>query len=71
VILGGGVIEAVNLLFDVAEARARREALPAAGAKLDIVRAALGDNSASSARRSLEQTRPARPVKPGWLSLAC
>jgi glucokinase len=45
VILGGGVIEAVDLLFDVAKQRARREALPAAAKGLQIVRAGLGDNS--------------------------
>lgn len=45
VILGGGVIEAVDLLFEVATARARREVLPAAAQNLQIVRAGLGDNS--------------------------
>jgi len=45
VILGGGVIEAVELLFEVAESRARREALPAAARHVEIVRAGLGDNA--------------------------
>jgi glucokinase len=45
VVLGGGVIEAVDVLFHVAEWRARREALPAAANGVDIVRAGLGDNS--------------------------
>jgi glucokinase len=45
VILGGGVIEAVELLFKIAESRARREALPAAARHMEIVRAGLGDNS--------------------------
>jgi len=45
VILGGGVIEAVDLLFHVAEWRALREALPAAVKNTAIVKAGLGDNS--------------------------
>jgi glucokinase len=45
VILGGGVIEAVDLLFHVAQLRARREALPAAARNVEIVRAGLGDNA--------------------------
>jgi glucokinase len=45
IILGGGVIEAVDMLFDTAETVIRRESFPAAGKKVEIVRAALGDNS--------------------------
>jgi len=45
IILGGGVIEAVDLLFASAEKTARREALPHAGDAVEIVRAKLGDNS--------------------------
>lgn len=45
VILGGGVIEAVDLLFNVAANRARREALPAAARDVQIVKAGLGDNA--------------------------
>jgi glucokinase len=45
VILGGGVIEAVDLLFHVAEWRALREALPAAARGVAIVKAGLGDDS--------------------------
>lgn len=45
VILGGGVIEAVELLFHVAEWRALRESLPAAAKGVQIVKAGLGDNS--------------------------
>jgi glucokinase len=45
IILGGGVIEALDMLFETAEAVTRREAFPAAGEKVEIVRAALGDNS--------------------------
>lgn len=44
-ILGGGVIEAVDLMFEVAAETARREALPVAGRGIEIVRAGLGDNS--------------------------
>jgi glucokinase len=45
IILGGGVIEAVDLLFHTAEAVTRREAFPNAGAEVEIVRAKLGDYS--------------------------
>lgn len=45
IILGGGVIEAVDLLFETAETVTRREAFPNAGADVEIVRAALGDYS--------------------------
>lgn len=45
IILGGGVIEAVDLLFDVAARRARREALPIPGQSVEIVRAKLGDSA--------------------------
>lgn len=45
IILGGGVIEAVDLLFETAETVIRRESFPNAGKQVDIVRAELGDNS--------------------------
>lgn len=45
IILGGGLIEATHLLFDRAGLRARETTLPAATRSLDILRAALGDNS--------------------------
>jgi glucokinase len=45
VILGGGVIEAIDTLFHVAEWRALREALPAAARDVAIVKAGLGDDS--------------------------
>ncbi len=45
IILGGGVIEAVDLLFETAETVTRREAFPNAGKEVEIVRAALGDYS--------------------------
>lgn len=45
IIMGGGVIEAVDRLFDVASTHARRESLPVPGAAIDIVKAQLGDNA--------------------------
>lgn len=45
VILGGGLIEATQLLFDRASMRARESALPIPGRQVEIVRTALGDNS--------------------------
>jgi glucokinase len=45
IILGGGVIEAVDLLFEVASNNARRESLPVPGQKVEIFKAALGDYS--------------------------
>lgn len=43
IVLGGGVIEAVDLMFDVAVEFARRESLAAPAASVDFSRAALGD----------------------------
>jgi glucokinase len=43
IILGGGVIEAVDLLYDVAVEQARREALPVPATAVEFTRAALGD----------------------------
>jgi len=45
IILGGGFVDAVDLLFVQAEARARAEALMAAGRSVEIVRSALGDDA--------------------------
>lgn len=45
IILGGGVIEAVDDLFRIAEQTARREALVIPGYAAEIVPAALGDNA--------------------------
>ena len=45
IILGGGLIEATQLLFDRASVRAREAALPIPGRQVEIVRTALGDNS--------------------------
>lgn len=43
IVLGGGVIEAVDLMYDVAVEYARREALAAPGAVVTFTRAKLGD----------------------------
>jgi glucokinase len=43
IVLGGGVIEAVDLLFSVAANHARRESLPTPANDIKIVRAKLGD----------------------------
>jgi glucokinase len=43
IILGGGVIEAVELYFQIAEREARRRALRIPARKVEIVRAELGD----------------------------
>lgn len=45
IILGGGVIESVSMLFDLASKHARQEALATPGKAVEIVRAELGDNS--------------------------
>ncbi len=45
IILGGGVVESVDLIFETAEQVTRREAFPNAGKAVKIKRAALGDNS--------------------------
>jgi glucokinase len=45
IVLGGGVIDRIDLLFNVAAEQARRSALGVASANLQILRAALGDNS--------------------------
>ena len=45
IVIGGGVIESVPMLFEVAERRARKEALEIPGKAVQIVRAQLGDFS--------------------------
>jgi glucokinase len=45
IILGGGVIEAVDLLFDIAAKCAQREALPTSAKAVEIVKAGLGDDA--------------------------
>jgi glucokinase len=45
IILGGGAIEALDLLFDEAERSTRREALPVAGDRVEFVKAGLGDDA--------------------------
>lgn len=45
IIMGGGVVEAVDYLFEVASQRAIRESLPTPAKSTEIVRAKLGDNA--------------------------
>jgi glucokinase len=45
VVLGGGVIESVSLMYDVAVGYARRESLAAPGSAVEFTRAKLGDYS--------------------------
>lgn len=45
IVLGGGVIDSVDLLFDTAEYWTRHEALPHAGKMVEIMKAELGDYS--------------------------
>jgi glucokinase len=45
IVLGGGVIEAVPLIYDVAVDYARRESLAAPAAAVDFARASLGDHA--------------------------
>ena len=45
IVLGGGVIDSVDLLFETAEYWTRHEALPHAGQMVEIVKAKLGDYS--------------------------
>lgn len=45
IILGGGAIEAVDLLFEEAARSTRREALPFSGERVEIVRTELGDDA--------------------------
>lgn len=45
IVLGGGVIDSVDLLFKTAETWTRKESLPYAGEQVEIVKAELGDHS--------------------------
>ena len=45
IILGGGVIESVPMLFDLASHHAHQEALATPGKAVEVVRAKLGDNA--------------------------
>jgi len=45
IIVGGGVIEALDLLYETAETRTRAESLHHAGEAVEFARAGLGDNS--------------------------
>jgi glucokinase len=44
-VMGGGVIESVDLLFEVAADYARRESLAVPGRAVEFTRAKLGDHS--------------------------
>ncbi|GER89403.1 glucokinase [Dictyobacter vulcani] len=57
IILGGGVIEAVDLLFETAVSRARTVALSASGKQTPIVRAKLGDFSGVAGAAALGAMR--------------
>jgi glucokinase len=58
IILGGGLIEAVEPFMVRAEHRAREVALPVPGRALEIVRAALGDNSGIVGAAWMAANRP-------------
>lgn len=45
IIIGGGVVDSVDLMFETAEYWTRHEALPYAGQMVEIVKASLGDYS--------------------------
>ncbi|MCC6629850.1 MAG: ROK family protein [Chloroflexi bacterium] len=45
IILGGGLIEAVDFFFEAVSRNARQGALPVPGGQIEIVRTGLGDNS--------------------------
>ncbi|HEV8191038.1 MAG TPA: ROK family protein [Ktedonobacterales bacterium] len=62
IIIGGGLIEAVEQFVVRAEHRAREVALPVPGRALEIVRAALGDNSGIVGAAWMAANRPASAV---------
>jgi glucokinase len=55
VILGGGVIDRIDLLFDVAIDQAKSGALPAPAHEVDIIRAELGDYSGAVGAAVMEE----------------
>jgi glucokinase len=59
IVLGGGLIEATQLLFDRATTRAREVALPGPGRQVEIVRTELGDNAGIVGAAHLSVTTPA------------
>jgi glucokinase len=59
IILGGGVIEALDEFFDRATRRARQIALPRAAQVVEFARAALGDNSGMVGAATLTVAAPA------------
>lgn len=54
IILGGGVIDRIDMLFNLAAETAKSSALAVPAASVDIVRAALGDNSGMVGAAMLE-----------------
>ncbi|HMA32903.1 MAG TPA: ROK family protein [Chloroflexia bacterium] len=60
IILGGGVIDRIDLLFKVAAEQARSAALVVPAGTVEIVRAALGDNSGMVGAAILANTPPMR-----------
>ena len=65
VILGGGVIEAVDQFFKFAVRNAQREALPTSAKSVEIVRAGLGDNAGIVGAALLNSPRFAQISSPG------
>jgi glucokinase len=59
IVLGGGLIEATQLLFDRATSRAREVALPGPGRQVELVRTELGDNAGIVGAAHLSVTTPA------------
>jgi glucokinase len=58
IVLGGGLIEATQLLFDHATTRAREVALPGPGRQVELVRTELGDNAGIVGAAHLSVTTP-------------
>ncbi|HEV2238938.1 MAG TPA: ROK family protein [Ktedonobacterales bacterium] len=58
IVLGGGLIEATQLLFDRATTRAREVALPGPGRQVELVRTELGDNAGIVGAAHLSVTMP-------------
>jgi len=59
IVLGGGVIDRIDLLFNTAAEQAKALALPVPAAVVDIARAALGDNSGVVGAALLAEHLPA------------
>jgi glucokinase len=66
IVLGGGLIEATQMLFDRATSRAREVSLPVPGRQVEIVRTELGDNAGIVGAAHLSvTTAPAVPAHEG------